>query len=531
MDAITPVLGLIKPVVGDEAGEDLWGEKTNDNWDTLDAAHQSLQTSIDGLDAVNEAPDDGQAYVRFANTWTPISIGIIPGLQPALDEKIGEAPTDGALYGRDGSTGSWLAIEIAWNDIVGKPPIIDEAPLDGSLYARQSAGWTQIGGAYVGDTPPPLPVPNTFWYESDTGYLLLRYNDGNSEQWVQVNNAGLTDAPSDGKSYGRKNGAWAEVTVTVAWGDITGIPATFPPSAHTHAYSSLTGIPATFPPSAHTHDYSTLTGIPATFPPSAHSHPQSEVTGLVAAQAAQDSSISAAAGAATAANTNANGREPAIATGDPAMFWAGDKTWKAPPAGGISGAGVATQLAYWTGAAALAGDTGLTFNATQNRLSIHGGELPTGSGLHLHNIDDDSETILWPDNNVLKVVNQAAGGLAHVDAGGFRINGTPISTGLADAPSDGTAYGRLSAAWAAVLPLAGGTLTGKLITKASATGGAGLNLIPGVAPSSPANGDIWTTTAGLFARVNGTTKAYQGVTVSTADPSGGADGDIWFKVP
>jgi hypothetical protein len=36
--------------------------------------------------------------------------------------------------------------------------------------------------------------------------------------------------------------------------------------------------------------------------------------------------------------------------------------------------------------------------------------------------------------------------------------------GLADAPSDGTAYGRLSATWAQVLPLAGGTLTGALLS-------------------------------------------------------------------
>jgi hypothetical protein len=65
---------------------------------------------------------------------------------------------------------------------------------------------------------------------------------------------------------------------------------------------------------------------------------------------------------------------------------------------------------------------------------------------------------------------------------------------------------------------------------ASATGAASLKMPPGTAPSSPVNGDVWQTSAGLFAYVNGATKAYQGVTVSTSDPSGGADGDIWFKV-
>lgn len=52
------------------------------------------------------------------------------------------------------------------------------------------------------------------------------------------------------------------------------------------------------------------------------------------------------------------------------------------------------------------------------------------------------------------------------------------------------------------------TVTGassKLTTVASATGGAGFNAPHGAAPTSPANGDIWTTTAGLFARINGAT--------------------------
>lgn len=53
----------------------------------------------------------------------------------------------------------------------------------------------------------------------------------------------------------------------------------------------------------------------------------------------------------------------------------------------------------------------------------------------------------------------------------------------------------------------GGTLgvTGKLTTAASGTSAAGLNLPHGSAPSAPSNGDVWTTTAGLYARINGST--------------------------
>lgn len=43
-------------------------------------------------------------------------------------------------------------------------------------------------------------------------------------------------------------------------------------------------------------------------------------------------------------------------------------------------------------------------------------------------------------------------------------------------------------------------------TKASAAGGAGFNTPHGVAPSAPVDGDWWTTTAGVFVRINGVTK-------------------------
>jgi hypothetical protein len=49
------------------------------------------------------------------------------------------------------------------------------------------------------------------------------------------------------------------------------------------------------------------------------------------------------------------------------------------------------------------------------------------------------------------------------------------------------------------------TFTGKKTFTASTTSSAFLNVAPGVAPTSPVDGDIWTTTGSVFARINGTT--------------------------
>lgn len=65
--------------------------------------------------------------------------------------------------------------------------------------------------------------------------------------------------------------------------------------------------------------------------------------------------------------------------------------------------------------------------------------------------------------------------------------------------------------------------SGKITTLASASGGAGFNLPHGAAPTSPADGDLWTTGGGgLFARVNGATKGpfVSGATAPLTDTNG-----------
>ncbi len=65
----------------------------------------------------------------------------------------------------------------------------------------------------------------------------------------------------------------------------------------------------------------------------------------------------------------------------------------------------------------------------------------------------------------------------------------------------------------------GTTLAGLLTTVASATSSAGVRIPHGAAPTSPTNGDTWTTTAGFYARINGATVGPFAAAVASADPS------------
>jgi len=88
-------------------------------------------------------------------------------------------------------------------------------------------------------------------------------------------------------------------------------------------------------------------------------------------------------------------------------------------------------------------------------------------------------------------------------------HGTAPTTNLTNGDIWSTTSGffhRVNGATKTVSYLEGGTYTGELITAAATTGGAGIRIPHGAAPTSPVNGQIWTTTGGLYAQINGSTQ-------------------------
>jgi hypothetical protein len=86
------------------------------------------------------------------------------------------------------------------------------------------------------------------------------------------------------------------------------------------------------------------------------------------------------------------------------------------------------------------------------------------------------------------------------DLGNATIARGNLGLGTASTAGTGT-----SGATLCLLNAASCTFSGKVLTPASTTSSAGLNLPPGTAPTSPTNGDLWTTSSGAFAQINGAT--------------------------
>jgi hypothetical protein len=126
--------------------------------------------------------------------------------------------------------------------------------------------------------------------------------------------------------------------------------------------------------------------------------------------------------------------------------------------------------------------------------------IPEGSRVEIA-LTNTNETMSEIVCSVRAAASPAAGGVTGT-AVTFNNSGAGAASGTA---FDGGTARTISYNTIGALAVAGGTMTGKLITLVSGTSSAGLNLPHGAAPTSPVNGDLWTTTTGVFARVNGAT--------------------------
>ena len=162
-------------------------------------------------------------------------------------------------------------------------------------------------------------------------------------------------------------------------------------------------------------------------------------------------------------------------------------------------------------------------------------EVAVQNGFELHELHDvkitsvsngqvlkyDSAQGLWVNGTDSAPVTSVAGKTGAVTLTNSDISGlgtmatatasdystTTVANGLYYPLSSNPAgYLTTSAAASTYAPLAGATFTGLVATPASSTSSAGFRLPHGTAPTTPVNGDMYTTTSALFVRINSTTQ-------------------------
>ncbi|MEY9184711.1 hypothetical protein ABIG06_006259 [Bradyrhizobium sp. USDA 326] len=128
-------------------------------------------------------------------TFTPAQWEAISGtINPNYVQKAGDTMT-GLLTLSGDPTAAMHAVTKQYSDtklakaggtmtgnltLAGDP----SAPAMAATKSYVDAAVAAKAAVFISDTPPPGVPDNSLWWESDTGLLFVRYNDGDSTQWV-----------------------------------------------------------------------------------------------------------------------------------------------------------------------------------------------------------------------------------------------------------------------------------------------------------------------------------------------------------
>lgn len=96
-----------------------------------------------------------------------------------LNNDVTGTPTENA--GIEVERGTSPNVSIRWNETTDKW----QFTTDGTNYTDLGAG-----GASISDTAPASPTAGQIWFESDTAQTFVYYNDGTSNQWVEIGASG-----------------------------------------------------------------------------------------------------------------------------------------------------------------------------------------------------------------------------------------------------------------------------------------------------------------------------------------------------
>lgn len=113
---------------------------------------------------------------------------------------------------------------------------------------------------YIGERYSPLLMGA---WEASKDYERLSIVTYDDKGYITMKDAPAGTLPTDANFYMLLYNNTINLG-SITWDELTGKPATFPPTYHTQAWSTITSRPTEFPPSAHTHPIEQVNGLEVT---------------------------------------------------------------------------------------------------------------------------------------------------------------------------------------------------------------------------------------------------------------------------
>jgi hypothetical protein len=157
----------------------------------IETKNATQDSRLDGIDTLNNTQNSRLTAVEGVNTTQNTRLDAVEAKNTAQDGTLTSYGTRITNTENMNTTqnGRLDAIEVknASQDTQINLRLTD-APSDGFVYGRKNGAWaTVIGGATTDDNPPAGPLQDgQMWWKSSTGSLYIWYDDGNSQQWIQI---------------------------------------------------------------------------------------------------------------------------------------------------------------------------------------------------------------------------------------------------------------------------------------------------------------------------------------------------------
>lgn len=114
-------------------------------------------------------------------------------------------------------------------DANGKIPDarLNDAPGDGTLYGRKDGGWEELTSLHTHANKAVLDATEVAYTENEQARIGTLESDLDTfyTDLNDLQNTAVTDAPSDGNTYARKDGAWSAISTgggmaTLSWDEM-----------------------------------------------------------------------------------------------------------------------------------------------------------------------------------------------------------------------------------------------------------------------------------------------------------------------
>ena len=188
---------------------------TADELNTFTCGMEEARTAIIKQHYIIETAAEGTAYGNAMFITVESDTATYNGHQdghPILEQTLYCSP--GLVYTRTGTNKNDGSMLYEWENWELEKNFVSDAPSDGTLYGRKDGGWEQLTSLHTHANKAVLDATEVAYTESDQARIGTLESDLDTfyTDLNNLQNTAVTDAPSDGNTYGRKNGAWEKLT-------------------------------------------------------------------------------------------------------------------------------------------------------------------------------------------------------------------------------------------------------------------------------------------------------------------------------